>query len=235
MKSKISLLVLLTLTFANIWAQDTRTVTGTVTDSRDVPLPGAELKVVDKPTYTVTDFDGNFSLEVETGDVVNINYLGFQDFTLTITDQDSYNIVLEDQASELDEVVVVGYGTQKKRDLTGSIATVDAEEIQKTPTANVMQSMQGKVPGVQVISSGSPGASPTVRIRGLGTYDAGNANVLYVVDGAFYSNIDFLDTKDIKSINVLKDASSSAIYMVYGPQTALLSLRPSLVNEIKNR
>lgn len=214
MKSKISLLVLLTLTFANIWAQDTRTITGTVTDSRDVPLPGAELKVVDKPTYAVTDFDGNFNLEVETGDVVEINYLGFQDLSFVVTDEDTYTFILEDEASELEEVVVVGYGTQKKRDLTGSIASVDAEDIEKTPTANVMQSMQGKVPGVQVVSAGSPGDSPTVRIRGLGTFNSGNANVLYVVDGAFYSNIDFLNTKDIKSINVLKDASSSAIYGV---------------------
>lgn len=124
-----------------------------------------------------------------------------------------YEITLQEDAASLDEVIVVGYGTQRKADLTGSIVTIQAEEIEKTPTSNVMQALQGKVAGVQITSIGSPGDSPNVRVRGLGTYTSGT-NVLYVVDGALYDNIDFLSTKDIKSINVLKDASSSAIYGV---------------------
>ncbi|MCP9198482.1 TonB-dependent receptor [Gramella sp. GC03-9] len=195
-------------------AQQAKTINGVVTDANDVPLPGAEVKVVGKEIYDVTDFDGNFSLEnVEVGDTFRVTFLGFTAQEVEVTTSSDYTIQLQEDSSQLEEVVVVGYGTQKKRDLTGSIATVDAEEIEKTPTANVMQSLQGKVSGVQIVSAGSPGESPTVRVRGLGTYQDAT-NVLYVVDGTLYDNIDFLNTKDIKSINVLKDASSSAIYGV---------------------
>ncbi|MBI6116029.1 SusC/RagA family TonB-linked outer membrane protein [Salegentibacter maritimus] len=196
------------------FAQEGKTVSGVITDQNEIPLPGAEVKVIDKEIYDVTDFDGNFTLEnVEEGDVFRVTFLGFKAQEITISSQNQYNVSMVEDAGQLDEVVVVGYGTQEKRDLTGSIASIDAEEIEKTPTANVMQSLQGKVSGVQIVNSGSPGDSPTVRIRGLGTY--GDAtNVLYVVDGTLYNNIDFLNTKDIKSVNVLKDASSSAIYGV---------------------
>ncbi|MUP44333.1 TonB-dependent receptor [Gramella sp. BOM4] len=195
-------------------AQQAKTINGVVTDANDVPLPGAEVKVVGKDIYDVTDFDGNFTLEnVEVGDTFRVTFLGFSPLEVEVTTDSNYPIELQEDSSQLEEVVVVGYGTQKKRDLTGAIATVDAEEIEKTPTANVMQSLQGKVSGVQIVSSGTPGGSPTVRVRGLGTYQDAT-NVLYVVDGTLYDNIDFLNTKDIKSINVLKDASSSAIYGV---------------------
>jgi TonB-dependent starch-binding outer membrane protein SusC len=212
---KIKLLWVLAIFLTTVgYAQDTKTVTGTVLDANDIPLPGAEVKVVDKDIFDVTDFDGNFSLEgVQEGDVFRITFLGFVPLEVAVTAENTYTFNLEEDAGQLDEVVVIGYGTATRRDLTGSIATVDAEEIERTPTANVMQSLQGKVSGVQIVSSGSPGDSPTVRIRGVGTF--GDAtNVLYVVDGALYDNIDFLNTKDIKSINILKDASSSAIYGV---------------------
>ncbi|MCM4159879.1 TonB-dependent receptor [Antarcticibacterium flavum] len=196
------------------YAQGTKTITGTVMDGNDLPLPGAEVKVIGKDIFDVTDFDGNFTLEgVQVGDAFRVTFLGFSPMEVPVTTQDNYLITLEEDAGQLEEVVVIGYGTATKRDLTGSIATIDAEEIERTPTANVMQSLQGKVSGVQIVSSGSPGDSPTVRIRGVGTF--GDAtNVLYVVDGALYDNIDFLNTKDIKSVNILKDASSSAIYGV---------------------
>ncbi|TDN90417.1 TonB-linked SusC/RagA family outer membrane protein [Salegentibacter sp. 24] len=196
------------------FAQETKTVSGIITDQNAMPLPGAEVKVIGKEIFDVTDFDGNFTLEgVETGDAVRVTYLGFVPQEFTVTQTNEYSIALEEDADQLDEVVVVGYGTQKKRDLTGAISVIDSEEIEKTPSSNVMQSLQGKVSGVQIVNSGSPGDSPTVRIRGLGTY--GDAtSVLYVVDGTLYDNIDFLNSKDIASINVLKDASSSAIYGV---------------------
>ena len=195
-------------------AQETKTVSGTVSDSTGIPLPGAQLKIEGKEIFSVTDFDGNFSLEgVTEGDVFRITYLGFQPKEVQIDSKNVYDVILAQSTDQLDEVVVVGYGTQKKRDLTGAVATLDAEEIEKTPTPNIMQSLQGKVSGVQIVSAGSPGDSPTVRIRGLGTFGSAT-NVLYVVDGALYDNIDFLNTKDIQSINVLKDASSSAIYGV---------------------
>src|SRR5690606_32233762 len=128
--------------------------------------------------------------------------------------QKNINVVLNTDIESLDEIVLVGYGTQRKADLTGSIVTIQAQDIEKTPTANVMQSLQGKVPGVQVVSTGSPGDSPTVRLRGIGSYSSDNSKPLFVVDGMFYNNIDFLNTKDIESVTVLKDASSSAIYGV---------------------
>ncbi|MGY5846573.1 SusC/RagA family TonB-linked outer membrane protein [Salegentibacter sp. HM20] len=213
MKFKLFTLLILLFGF-NAFAQDTKNVSGVITDPSGMPLPGAEVKVVDKNIFDVTDFDGNFSLEnVVEGDVFRVTFLGFAAQEITIGAGNEYNVTLQEDAGQLDEVVVVGYGTQTKRDLTGSIATIQAEEIEKTPTANVMQSLQGKVSGVQIVNAGSPGDSPTVRIRGLGTF--GDAtNVLYVVDGTLYDNIDFLNTKDIKSVNVLKDASSSAIYGV---------------------
>ncbi|MCG9972203.1 SusC/RagA family TonB-linked outer membrane protein [Christiangramia crocea] len=215
MKVKLFLACTFFLAFMSFsYAQQTKTINGVVTDANDVPLPGAEIKVIGKEIFDVTDFDGNFTLEnVEVGDVFRVTFLGFAAQEIEVTTSSEYPVSLQEDAGQLEEVVVVGYGTQKKRDLTGSIATVDAEEIEKTPTANAMQSLQGKVSGVQIVSSGSPGDSPTVRIRGLGTYQDAT-NVLYVVDGTLYDNIDFLNTKDIKSINILKDASSSAIYGV---------------------
>ncbi len=215
MKVKLFLASVFFLVFSELsYAQQTKTITGTVISANEVPLPGAEVKVNGKDIFDVTDFDGNFTLEgVEVGDVFTVTFLGFKDKVAEVTTSSNYSVVLEEDAGQLDEVVVVGYGTQKKRDLTGAIASLDSEELEKTPTANVMQSLQGKVSGVQIVSAGSPGDSPTVRIRGLGTFQDAT-NVLYVVDGTLYDNIDFLNTKDIKSVNVLKDASSSAIYGV---------------------
>lgn len=197
-----------------LFAQE-KTITGTVTSADDgLPLPGANVVIDGETNGTTTDFDGNYEIVIENGDVLVFSYVGFQSKTITVENQEVLNVALQADLESLSEVVVVGYGEQKREDLTGSIATINSEEIQKTPNSNVMQSVQGKVSGVQIVSAGSPGASPTVRIRGLGSYDAGSSSVLYVVDGAFYNNIDFLDSKDIKSINVLKDASSAAIYGV---------------------
>ncbi|AVR45511.1 TonB-dependent receptor [Christiangramia fulva] len=216
MKVKLFFSCMLFLAFTSLGFAQQQTITGTVTDANGMPLPGAQVKVLGKDIFDVTDFDGKFTLEnVEVGDQFEVSFLGFKTRQFDITANNKYLVELQEDTSQLDEVVVVGYGTQRKRDLTGSIATVEAEQIEKTPTANVMQSLQGKVSGVQIVSNGSPGDSPTVRIRGLGTYGNGDAtNVLYVVDGTLYNNIDFLNTKDIKTINILKDASSSAIYGV---------------------
>lgn len=214
MKIKLLLTFLALLLYGTGFAQQPKTITGTVVGPNNMPLPGAEVKVVGKNIFDITDFDGKFTLEgVVEGDTFRITFLGFSPQELPVIGANDYVITLEEDAAALDEVVVVGYGTQRKADLTGSIVTVESEEIEKTPTSNVMQALQGKVAGVQITSIGSPGDSPNVRVRGLGTYTSGT-NVLYVVDGALYDNIDFLSTKDIKTINVLKDASSSAIYGV---------------------
>ncbi len=212
---KTNLLAMLFLfTGLSLFAQE-KTVTGTVTSADDgLPLPGANVSVQNTTKGTTTDFDGNYEIEIEAGETLVFSYVGFEAQEIVVNEQETINISLNADTESLSEVVVVGYGEQKREDLTGSIATIEAEEIQKTPNSNVMQSVQGKVSGVQIVSAGAPGASPTVRIRGLGSYDADSSKVLYVVDGAFYNNIDFLDAKDIKSINVLKDASSAAIYGV---------------------
>ncbi len=145
---------------------------------------------------------------------MEFSYIGFKTVEVTVNNQSQINITLNTDTQALDEIVLIGYGTQKKADLTGSISTLNAAEIEKTPSSNIMQSLQGKVSGVQVVSAGSPGDSPKVRLRGLGSYNENNSNPLYVVDGMFYSNIDFLNNKDIETVTVLKDASSSAIYGV---------------------
>jgi len=210
MKTKFSLILLLFFSLIS-WAQQIE-VSGVVTSASDgIPLPGVSVIVEGTSRGAVTDFDGKFTISVESGQKLSFSYIGFKTQTVAITNQTTISIALEDDVESLNEVVVIGYGTQKKADLTGAIATVKSEEIERTPNSNVAQSLQGKVAGVQITSSGSPGDSPTVRIRGVGSYAAGN-NPLYVVDGMFYDNIDFLDSSQIESFSVLKDASSISIF-----------------------
>ncbi len=212
MKTKFTLLLIFLMSLHAL-AQD-KLINGTIVSAEDnIPVPGVTVIIKGTIRGVSTNFDGSFTINASENDILQISALGFKSIEVPVQDRTTINITLEEDIAALDEIVVIGYGTQKKRDLTGAISTVESQAIEKTPTANVIQSLQGKVSGVQVVSAGAPGNSPTVRVRGLGTF--GNAtSVLYVVDGAFYDNIDFLDTKDIKSINVLKDASSSAIYGV---------------------
>lgn len=211
MKTRLILFLFFLFSYSIAQAQES-TVTGTITSAEDnFPVPGVNVLIKGTARGTSTDFDGNYSLKVSKGDVVEFSSLGFKTVTITISDQTRLDVALESDIEALGEIVVIGYGTQKKADLTGAITTVKAEDIEKTPTSNVMQSLQGKVAGVQVVGVGSPGDSPKVRLRGVGTFD-GNNNPLYVVNGMFYDNIDFLNTSDIESVSVLKDASSSAIF-----------------------
>ncbi|WP_179021990.1 SusC/RagA family TonB-linked outer membrane protein [Winogradskyella forsetii] len=210
MKTKISLLLMLFFSICAI-AQQIE-VNGVVTSESDgMPLPGVNVIVQGTSRGTSTDFDGKYTIQVSRGEQIEFSYVGFVPQTVTVEDQTVINIVLQDDVSSLSEVVVIGYGTQKKADLTGAISTVQAEEIEKTPNGNVMQSLQGKVAGLQIVSNGAPGAGPTVRVRGVNSFSAGGGP-LYVVDGVFYDSIDFLDASQIESISVLKDASSIAIF-----------------------
>ncbi len=208
--------LLLTISFllfqTALFSQSTSSVSGTVLDSDNIPLAGASVVLKGTTTGTQTDFDGNFSLDkVPSNGTLVISYIGYAAKEVSVANQKQITITLQEDAQSLDEVVVVGYGTQKKADLTGAITTVKSEDIAKTPNSNIMQSLQGKVAGVQVTSTGSPGDSPTIRIRGVNSYAAGGSP-LFVVDGMFYDNIDFLDSSQIESISVLKDASSIAIF-----------------------
>jgi TonB-linked SusC/RagA family outer membrane protein len=213
MKTKITLLFIL-LVSISAFSQDLL-VSGTVVSAEDnISVPGANVIVKGTTRGVSTDFDGNYTINVKSGETLEFSFLGFKSQSVLITNQTTINIALEPDIASLDEIVLVGYGTQKKADLTGSIVTVKSADIERTPAANAMQSIQGKIAGVQVVSNGSPGDSPTVRLRGIGSYNDDNSKPLFVVDGMFYTNIDFLNSKDVESITVLKDASSSAIYGV---------------------
>ncbi len=195
-------------------AQVNKTITGQVLDSQGMPLPGAEVKVVDKNIFDITDFDGNFTLEdVQEGDSFRVTFLGFEAQVFTIDTQNEYIVTLTESAAELGEVVVIGYGTQEKQDLTGAISSVSSSEIVRQPASTATQALQGKVAGVNIINSDAPGATPTVTIRGLGTA-LGGRDPLYVVDGTPVNDIQNISPANIESIDFLKDASSAAIYGV---------------------
>lgn len=211
MKAKLVLFLFFLFSYSVSQAQES-TVTGTVTSAEDnLPVPGVNVLIKGTSRGTSTDFDGNYTLKVAKGEVIEFSSIGFKTVTITIDNQTTLNVALVADIEALGEIVVIGYGTQRKVDLTGAITTVKAEDIEKTPNSNVMQSLQGKVPGVQIVSSGAPGASPTVRIRGVNSFSAGGGP-LYVVDGMWYENIDFLDNSQIETVSVLKDVSSIAIF-----------------------
>ncbi|WP_437398644.1 SusC/RagA family TonB-linked outer membrane protein [Flagellimonas lutimaris] len=216
MKIKSKLLTISFMLFqALLFAQNNMTVSGTVTDDQGQPLPGASVILMGTTNGVQTDFDGNYTLDdVSSNGTLAFSYVGFATKEIPINGQTTINASLQEDTQSLDEVVVVGYGTQKKADLTGSIATVKSEDITRTPSGAAMQALQGKVAGLQVVSSGAPGTGPTIRVRGIGSYVGGASNPLYVVDGTFFDDIDFLNPEDIESISVLKDASAAAIYGV---------------------
>ncbi|WP_445738120.1 SusC/RagA family TonB-linked outer membrane protein [Mariniflexile sp.] len=214
MKAKIILLLFFLFSVSGF--SQNITVSGVVTGSEDnMPVPGVNVIVKGTSRGVSTDFDGNYSIEVKTGEILEFSSIGLKTVNITVANQKTMNVSMATDVESLDEIVVIGYGTQKKADLTGSITTIKSEDITRTPAGAAMQSLQGKVAGLQVVSSGAPGTSPTVRVRGLGSYTGGGAsNPLYVVDGTFYDDINFLNNEDIETISVLKDASASAIYGV---------------------
>ena len=215
MKKLIFLLNLfLSVTF--LYAQQGMTISGKVKNaSSGDPIPGATVVVKGTTSGVITDVSGNYSIKTAGNGTLVISFVGMATQEVGINNQSTINVTLKELTVDVGEVVVVGYGTQKVKDLTSSITTVKAEELAKTPTGQAMQALQGKVAGVQVVSSGAPGDSPTIRVRGIGSYPgADNEAPLYVVDGMFFDNIDFLNTSDIASISVLKDASAAAIYGV---------------------
>ena len=192
-------------------AAQAKTVKGTVIDQVNEPVIGASVTVVGTTNGTVTDFDGNFVLNnVADGATIKFSFMGMQAKELKA--QDVMNVQLMDDVKNLDEVVVIGYGSAQAKDLTAPITVVKGEDLLATPSSSPMAAMQGKVAGVNVVNSGVPGEGPKVTIRGTGSFTGGNP--LYVVDGMFYDNIDFLNANDIADMSVLKDASAAAIYGV---------------------
>ncbi|WP_299580031.1 TonB-dependent receptor [uncultured Sunxiuqinia sp.] len=191
-------------------------ITGNVTEaSTGEPIPGVSVIIKGTTSGTITDFDGNYTIKAANTDVLVFSFVGLSSKEVAVSNRTVINVQLEESTELVDEVVVVGYGQLKVKDLTSSISTVNSDELQKTPAGQAMQALQGKVAGMQVVSSGAPGDSPTIRVRGIGSYPGSNNEApLYVVDGMFFDNIDFLNTSDIASISVLKDASAAAIYGV---------------------
>lgn len=191
-------------------AQD-KTISGVVRSATDnEPLIGVSVLVKGTTNGTITDFDGKYSLSVKTGDVLVFSYIGYVTQGVTITNQTTLNVTLKEDAETLEEVVVVGYGTMKKKLVTGATVQVKGDNIAKLNTTNPLQAMQGQTPGVSITStSGQPGEGMKVQIRGLGT--TGSSGPLYLIDGVG-GDISTLNPADIESIDVLKDAASAAIY-----------------------
>jgi len=207
-------------------------ITGTITDSGGQPLPGVNVLEKGSNNGASTDFDGNFSISVtDENAILEVSYIGFATKEVPINGQSNLNIVLEESSTGLDEVVIVGYGTQKKSDLTGSVGSVSSAKLQERPAASLTESLSGKMSGVSVsINSGRPGGKSNIRIRGNSSVSLAN-DPLYVVDGVILvstglannSNpIDYINPNDIASVEVLKDASATAIYGARGANGVVL-------------
>ncbi len=191
--------------------QQVQIITGTIVDNFGEPVIGANVLVKGTTNGTITDIDGNYSVEANPQDVLEISYIGYLTKEVPVGTQKIINVVLQEDTKALDEVVVIGYGVQKKADLTGSVANVNAEKLNTQSNANIGQALQGRIAGVDIVSQGgNPGASAKIMVRGIGTLN--NASPLYIVDGMYMNGIDHVNPSDIASIDVLKDASSAAIY-----------------------
>ncbi|HEU4552354.1 MAG TPA: TonB-dependent receptor [Chitinophaga sp.] len=191
-------------------------VKGKVTDNTGTPLIGVTIRVKGTTTGTTTGPDGTYTVNVPEGnDTLQVSYLGYLPQEIGIADRTTVDIVMQTSESQLEQVVVVGYGTQRKRDLTGAISSVKGEDLAKQPVLTATQAAQGRIAGVQIISSGQPNTQPQIRVRGTGSVMAG-ANPLYVVDGVLTDDIRNINSADIVSMDVLKDASAA----IYGVRAA---------------
>ena len=192
-------------------AQATITVKGQVVDENGEPLIGATVRLKDATTGVITDFDGNFTISAKSNAVIVVSYMGYKTREIAVRGRAVLEpIQLESDTNVLDQVVVVGYGVQKKADLTGSVSIVNADELKKVSNSNISTMLEGKVPGVQITSDGQPGADPSVRIRGIGSF--GSTAPLYVIDGVpMGTTIRDFSPNDIETIQVLKDAAAGSL------------------------
>lgn len=222
-------LTLFLVLFVQLTFAQKKVISGTVSDDSGMPLPAVNVIIKNTTIGTQTDFDGNYSIEANKGDILIFSYISYKTTEKTVGDSNTISFVLQPGVEAIEEVIVVGYGTKAKRATTGSITTLKSEEIKNAPTANFAESLQGKSTGLQSISaSGQPGAKSTVRIRGTASVN-GNLEPLYVVDGVPINNstTDFgdgaldnstrdplsnINASDIESVTILKDASSTSIY-----------------------
>lgn len=212
MKRKITFLVLAVLCFQTILAQN-KTISGTIIDAFNEPVIGASVHVKGTNLGTITDIDGKYTVaNVPEDAVILFSYIGMISQEISAGGKTTINVQLAEDTQNLEEVVVIGYGSAKAKDLTSPITVVKGEALLSIPSTSPMGAMQGKVAGVNIVNNGTPGEGPEVAIRGKGSFS--NSSPLYVVDGMFYENINFLNSNDIQDMSVLKDASAAAIYGV---------------------
>lgn len=212
---KLLFTALFGLFFVSATAQQL-TVSGTVYDNQNIPLGGVNVVVLNTNLGAISDFDGNFQIQnVPTGSTLEFSYLGFKTLSQTVSSSDPLTIIMEEDAQSLEQVVVVGYGTQKKKEITGAVAVLSSETIEDLNPTRVESALQGQVAGVQVTSgSGAPGAGLNIQIRGVGTN--GDSRPLILVDGNVIEDLSTISPTDIESINVLKDATAG----IYGVRAA---------------
>lgn len=211
------LLAVLLIGTAGMYAQHTKRVTGVVKDVSGEAVIGASVTAKGTTIGTITSLDGEFELNVPESTTLRISYLGFVTQEISVGNKTAFKVTLMEDTQQLDEVVVVGYGTMKKSDLTGAVISANIKDFEKSPNTNIVQSLQGTVPGLNIGQVTSAGSTPSISIRGTNTL-SGNKNVLIVLDGIIYnSSLSSINPNDIASIDVLKDASATA---VYGAQAA---------------
>ena len=205
---RIALMLVLSRFIGTVSAQ---TVTGNVVDETGEAVIGATVMEKGTKNATVTDFDGNFTIKMEGGNVLTISYIGMQSQDVNVAGKTNVNVVLKEDATTLQDVVVVGYGTMKKQDLTGSVSSVNTEQLNAKGAPSVLGNLQGSNPGVNITQSSGRGGSYNIEIRGKSSINS-STTPLYVVDGVMCDDIDWLNPQDIDRIDILKDASSTAIY-----------------------
>ena len=223
MKGTLRLFLVLCITALSmtlVQAQE-RTYSGVVKGSDGQPIIGASVEVVGTTVGTSTGLDGDYTIKANQGSKIKYSFLGTKSVTVTAGGSTTINVTLEDDATALDEVVVQAFGTVKKKDLTGSISTIDSKLISSQANSTLSKALEGAIPGIQVSSvDGQPGLDMGIRIRGIGSASQSNANALIVVDGVPYNNtygygknvLSTINPKDVESITVLKDAASTALW-----------------------
>ncbi|MDR1645396.1 MAG: TonB-dependent receptor, partial [Tannerellaceae bacterium] len=201
--------------------QSGRTVSGTVVDDAGEPLIGVNVQIVGTTLGSITDIDGKFSLQTSAPNIsLQISYVGYLTQVIAVTGNQPLRIVLKEDVQNLDEVVVVGYGTQAKKDITGAVSVVSVEALQETPVATFAEALLGKAAGVYVSTSGTPGAGTTIRVRGVGSVNS--SDPLIVVDGISGVDVNSVNPNDIESFQILKDASATAIYGAQGANGVII-------------
>ncbi len=197
-------------------------VSGTVLDQNGVPMPGVSILVQGSTTGTVTDLDGKFTMTVQAGASLVFSFIGYENQIVLVGDQSVLTVNMREDATALDEVVVIGYGTVKKSDLTGSVGSVRGDKLIDRSQPNAVKSLQGRIAGVEVLNNqNSPGASSRIRIRGVNSINSG-VNPLFVIDGIIGADLNMINPSDIESVEVLKDASSAAIYGARGANGVIM-------------